>query len=85
MKRWILIPLLSAALWAQSPTPAYRPSAQDTDKPAIFGYMILSRTREQFGISVRSVYRLTVGPAAACLLLFPVYLRMRRRLDDSLR
>lgn len=57
----------------------YRPSAKETDKPAVFGYMILARGHEQFGFSVRTVYRYGFGPGSACLLLLPVYLHLARR------
>ena len=67
--------------WAQPSTPT-DPSvrhANETDKAAIFGYMINARTGEMRGNSIKSVYVQTVFPLILCGLLSPIYFRLSRR------
>lgn len=78
MRIFLMVGLLTLHCLAQEAN-SYRPSAKETDKPAIFGYMILARGHEQYGVSVKAVYRLTLRPGAVCLLLLPVYLYLARR------
>ena len=58
---------------------SYRPHASETDKPAVFGYMILARTGELRGNSIPSVYAQSVMPYLACAILVPIYWRLSRR------
>lgn len=87
---WLLMVGYGWAAPSSTPTPeAYKPSAKETDKPAIFGYMILARGQEQYGYSVKTIYRKSWGPLAGCCLILPLYLhlagrrRNRRRVAQS--
>ncbi|MBX3166635.1 MAG: hypothetical protein KF760_04450 [Candidatus Eremiobacteraeota bacterium] len=83
MRFLLLAFLLSLSVSAQpTPSPTPDPSvrhASETDKSAIFGYMINARTAELRGNSMRSIYRQCFLPALICGILTPLYLRLSRR------
>lgn len=79
MKRLFCIWLLVSGAWAQGNDASVR-HANETDKAAIFGYMINARTGELKGRSSRSVYAQCAFPILVCSLLLPVYFRLTRKL-----
>jgi hypothetical protein len=78
MKRLFCICLLVTGAWAQGTDPGVR-HPNETDKAAIFGYMINARTGELKGRSFRSVYAQCIVPVFLCSLLLPLYFRLTRR------
>ena len=53
--------------------------ASETDKAAIFGYMINARSGELKGNPLKSVYAQCMLPALLCGILTPLYFRLARR------
>lgn len=61
---------LSLAALAQDEP--FVPRASHTDKPAVFGYMILQKQADIAGVPTRRVYRMAIAPwsGLALLILF---------------
>lgn len=83
MTKYLALALLflTFGAWAQ-PAPVTDTSirhANETDKAAIFGYMINARSGEMRGNPIRSIYAQCWLPTLICLTLAPVYLRLSRR------
>lgn len=57
----------------------YKPSAQETDKPAVFGYMILARQELMVGTPTWKVLRQSLGPWLISAFLLPIYWFLARR------
>ncbi len=70
--------LVVQVAWAQPINPGIR-HANETDKPAIFGYMINERASEMRGYSREAIYRQCVVPSLLCGLLAPIYFRLASR------
>jgi len=85
--RYLLVLLLIQGVWAQAsstPTPSPTPDtsvrhASETDKPAMFGFMINARKAEMLGNPVWSVYYQCMTPGLLCAFLLPIYLHAARR------
>lgn len=57
----------------------FRPSAQDNDKPAVFGYMILARQADQLGTPIDALFRKSITPWGISVALLFLYLAVARR------
>lgn len=77
MKFIYLALLLAHTAWAQ-PDPTVR-HATETDKAAIFGYMINARGGEMRGNSIKSIYTQCLLPSLICAFLTPLYFRLAGR------
>ena len=82
MKKVLLLVALLCSLAGAEPETEYVPSAQEKDKPAVFGYMILASRASRLGSSIHSVNMASIYPWTLCVIFFAVSQAHRLRAKE---